>query len=1002
MKYAAVAIAALLLVGVVTYVYLGEPQTRALPATASLEETIPGLVARLGAGEGLERLAPISALGHIANNIQPSSTAPLNTDDPVAKANWERAIAAQRQRREQAGAMLRAGVPTLIDLARNADPGVRREALWALGAFRTEAKPAASALASIATDTTAASHVRQSALVALSRVDSTAALEVITSIVDRGDADAGLMSAATFALRGMGGSAVPLLQTLLRDTEILRRGWALDALRSMRAEAAPAAGDVAAALMREQDPRLVRAALRTLMAIAPDDTVSLEWAIATPSLSRDACTTAGEALGRRPGAIAFDSGRCDNHVRGTTARETPESVRRALVAAAGGPTDFVVTALSAGRQRGEGEESVERVIVACVQPSGTAEAVRAAGRDASPNATTVGSRELRLAAVRVAGDDVILDSTGGPVDVDAPTTACSEVLVDAVSDPTRWPAAQLKFTTLQPTGDATTVIEWVGAIDASTRQWIARLPARLSHLRADRTHFSDELRTLTSRNREVTVTARFAGIETPVNAALPHIAVRFAPPMVAGIFLGTVADRMVIPAPPLARAPWTRVVMYPAQWRGSAPEPQSIPEGIPIVTLAGVLIIPSEPADPRQKVTFWREQAGHAHLAVRLRAAAALVALKDRESLPQVVQILTAPSDLATEAAAFVAAYGADAVPLVTPLLRDGRAHVRSAAWSAIAKIGAPAVPQLRDVLQNGTPEDRASALKALNRMQPPQAAGLAATLVPMIDRCDTPEWTGGCGDLLDALTAAGPPAAAAQPALERRVAQTTGYDRLRTARALLAVGGRDRAVTAMSDVARTGRDNDAENALVNLVSVLKSDALPVLSEVLQRRDAPTAGASAARQLGELGAAAEQAFPVIAVLARDPDPAVRRRVLPAFKGLRTPDALVLLGSLMRDPDSVVRRETFLLLRDRGIEAVPLLTPLFSEPGNPLRHDLVVHLGRLGPAVAQASPSTVVLVERLSRNDQDSLLRSNAARALASIRGTPRQSRNQDVHHITSP
>jgi len=275
-----------------------------------------------------------------------------------------------------------------------------------------------------------------------------------------------------------------------------------------------------------------------------------------------------------------------------------------------------------------------------------------------------------------------------------------------------------------------------------------------------------------------------------------------------------------------------------------------------------------------------------------------------------------------------------------------------------------------------------------LNKMQPPQAATLAATLVPMIDQCERPEFVGGCFALLDALGTAGPAAAAAQPALERRIAQTRGYTRIRTAVALLAVGGRERALAAITDITRTGSDGDAEQAMLNLVSALKGEALPVLSEVMQRRDAPMASASAARQLADLGPASEAAFPTIAALARDPDPAVRRRVLPAFKGLRMPDALALLGTLMRDPDSAVRRDTFFQLRDRGIDAVPLLTPLFSEQGNPLRHDLVVHLGRLGPAVAVTSPSTVVLIERLARDDQDGLLRSNAARALASIRGTP--------------
>ena len=53
--------------------------------------------------------------------------------------------------------------------------------------------------------------------------------------------------------------------------------------------------------------------------------------------------------------------------------------------------------------------------------------------------------------------------------------------------------------------------------------------------------------------------------------------------------------------------------------------------------------------------------------------------------------------------------------------------------------------------------------------------------------------------------------------------------------------------------------------------------------------------------------------------------------------------------LLRDPDREVRGAAFTLLKDRGLEAVPLLAPAFDEPNN-IRHELFALLGKLGPPV----------------------------------------------------
>jgi len=987
MKYAAIAVVVVVGISVAAAASIGyrpwEAQVLPLPPESSLEQVIPELVAAVGVNDAA-RLPSIRALGHLGSNMQPSPYATtLELGDPVAQQRWEERMTSERGRRQKIYRLLDGASSNLVQLAGDSDAATRRQAMWALGAIRTTAPEVQPLLRATALDESLPSLDRQTAMIALSRVDPGEARSVIERILAAGTVDTGLLSAAASALRAMGADAVPQLRAMLQSGDAMQRGYAINAVAALRASAAPAAVDLAAAIVPGLPVGQQRAAVRALSAIAPDDVITLERVVATPQFNRSTCHTAGQLLGLRPGAIAFDYQRCAAHQAEPGPTKTPATVERALIAAAGGGSDLVVTQSAAGHQVGDTYgEAAERVIVACVEPRDTPAKLQQLGLDET--AAPVVANELRIAAVRVAGDDQVLDSIGGLVDTETPAASCSSVEVDQIVDASRWPLAQLKFSTAQPSKAATTIVEWFGQIDPATQQWKLRFPSMLYHLRDDGTMFADQLRNEVTDKSEFKVIGRFSGIDAIVPAQPPGLALRYFSSMLPTSRSGF--RSVIVAATPLTRARWTQVVMYPMDMSGRKKAKPVIPEGVPIMTLSGILIVPFAPDDPGPKAVFWRKYLKHDHLSVRLAAAQALAALKDRESIPGIVEILKTPTDLAAGAIAAIAPFGIDAFPYLEPLLKDQQIHVRQAAWSAVAKTATAAAPLIKQALDTGTDDQRQSALKALKDMRPSPAGSMVPQLVALIDRCDLPQWGMACYDIIDTLAAAGDSAAAAQPALEQRMQKTTGHHKLRVAAALRAVGGRDSAKAVIVDMARTGRDGDAEQALRQLTSDIKGDALPIFVEVLQRRDAYMASAFAAQQIGALSSAPDAAFPVMVTLAKDADPAVRRRVMPAFKAFRNSQATAQLGTLMRDPDGGIRGAAFQLLKDRGIEAVPLLFPAFDEPNN-IRHALFAMLGKLGPQVLTVAPAMVTRLERIAKDDPDKSIQMNAARAAASIRGT---------------
>ena len=231
------------------------------------------LLAKLDAGEELDRYALYTALGGILARFP---------DDDTAKRAWkELAIAAGPERDALVEALGRARVPstqrTLEDLATRPDPDDRRAAAVVLAA---QTGPAALALLKkLASDTDAA--IRAEAAFALGSAGDASITPLLTTLVKSGDADVATNAAAALARlarRSPSSDACPLLA----DSRAGVRANALASLAIARRRCGD--GRAERKLLADDASEIVRAnAARVLLAgdRSPDDRAALDRCIAS-------------------------------------------------------------------------------------------------------------------------------------------------------------------------------------------------------------------------------------------------------------------------------------------------------------------------------------------------------------------------------------------------------------------------------------------------------------------------------------------------------------------------------------------------------------------------------------------------------------------------------------------------------------------------------------------------------------------------------------------------
>lgn len=156
------------------------------------------------------------------------------------------------------------------------------------------------------------------------------------------------------------------------------------------------------------------------------------------------------------------------------------------------------------------------------------------------------------------------------------------------------------------------------------------------------------------------------------------------------------------------------------------------------------------------------------------------------------------------------------------------------------------------------------------------------------------------------------------------------------------------------------------------------SEALPVLTQLLQQPGDPEPRWRAAEALGRLGPAAREAGPLLIAALEDPDPLVADVSAKALAKL-VPDVPGAVPALVRRFPDVEAIRAVAAFKGDGVEAVPALIPLLQHSDPTIRRNTARTLGRIG---AGAMPAVPALIEQL--DDADPMVRAHAADALGGI------------------
>jgi HEAT repeat protein len=159
--------------------------------------------------------------------------------------------------------------------------------------------------------------------------------------------------------------------------------------------------------------------------------------------------------------------------------------------------------------------------------------------------------------------------------------------------------------------------------------------------------------------------------------------------------------------------------------------------------------------------------------------------------------------------------------------------------------------------------------------------------------------------------------------------------------------------------------------------------AVPMLAELVRDRDSAIR-LKAVKSLAEIGIVAESAVPDLTVALSDADPQIRGEAATALGkiGEGAKSAVPALVATLNDSKLAVRLKVIYALSNLGADAkpaVPDLTQALSAPQKEVRVGAIVALGKLGP---ESKKSVKILAQLLTDGDKD--IRLKAITALGSI------------------
>jgi HEAT repeat protein len=285
--------------------------------------------------------------------------------------------------------------------------------------------------------------------------------------------------------------------------------------------------------------------------------------------------------------------------------------------------------------------------------------------------------------------------------------------------------------------------------------------------------------------------------------------------------------------------------------------------------------------------------------------------------------------------------------------LRDTSAATRASAARALLEMGAKAVPILTEALQDKNSDVRARAAQTLASMSYKTKARFEAAVPALIRALE---------DENDSVRASAAQALSNTPPRQMKSALSS-----------FTGGLRDRHSAVRSYCAK---------ALGNL-GAEAGPAVPILAELL-RDDDKYVRQSAAEALGKIGPRAESAIPSLLGALRDDEKHVRSAAATTLAGMKghATDVLPALIGALRDEDDFVRRRVAQALGEMGADAepaVPALIEALRDDKWIVRTNAARALGQLGPAAAEAVPA---LIDAL--NDENRSMRRYATQALGNI------------------
>jgi HEAT repeat protein len=368
---------------------------------------------------------------------------------------------------------------------------------------------------------------------------------------------------------------------------------------------------------------------------------------------------------------------------------------------------------------------------------------------------------------------------------------------------------------------------------------------------------------------------------------------------------------------------------------------------------------------------------------VALAAALALPRIdptRARDALPHLTDSLDHAA--AADALADMGPDARAAVPALLAALKHREGAVRSAAVHALACIGSAAVPALIDALKGPDRDTASRAADALGSILPPPKEAIPALreALPM-DRANAAAYARALGGI-------GPAAREAIPELTALLTDADARPEIAVTLVRIDPGQAEKVVPALVEDLKSSepkRQLRAINALGQLGAAAKP-AVPLLAGRLKDHELQEASLAALRRIGP---EASEAVPALVAFLRAPGQNIALKVGDVLVHIG-PKAIPAVAGLLQDANVEYRRFAVFILAQYGGSAREALTPLMralKDSDTQVASGAAHVLEEIGPDAREAVPA---LIENLMV--YQSQVRGTAAVALGHIGKAAREAR----------